>query len=121
MNWTAMRTQCYDLSDLIISPVGFLPAQPQPGRELVTFETELDIVRNYVQVEQINRGADFTCASRRPRLYAYTMIKLTVQPLVENAVVHGLAPQGAGEGSVRVKARIRGNRLVMQVIDSGWA
>ena len=71
MNWTAMRTQCYDLSDLIISLSDFYRLSLNRGRELVTFETELDIVRNYVQVEQINRGADFHLRIEAPEeLYA---------------------------------------------------
>ena len=43
---------------------------------------------------------------------------LLLQPLVENAVVHGLEPSVAG-GSVRVSAKIQGSDLVLEVQDDG--
>jgi hypothetical protein len=43
---------------------------------------------------------------------------LLLQPLVENAVVHGLEPSIEG-GTVRVSARVRGEELVLEVQDNG--
>jgi sensor histidine kinase YesM len=43
---------------------------------------------------------------------------LLLQPLVENAVVHGLEPSIEG-GTVRVSARVQGEQLVLEVQDNG--
>jgi LytS/YehU family sensor histidine kinase len=43
---------------------------------------------------------------------------LLLQPLVENAVVHGLEPSIAG-GTVQVSARVQGQQLVLEVQDDG--
>ena len=42
----------------------------------------------------------------------------TLQPLVENAVIHGVAPKEEG-GRIRIRIRMRGGRTVITVTDSG--
>jgi len=74
------------------------------GDERVTLQEELDFVRDYLELESLRLG---------PRLKVEWLIDpatvhdaippLTLQPLVENSVVHGIAPQLQG-GTVRIHA-----------------
>jgi signal transduction histidine kinase len=80
---------------------------------------ELDLAQSYLQLLQgrmeerlqfsISADAD---ARRQP------LPPLLLQPLVENAVVHGLEPSIEG-GSVHVSARVQGQQLVLEVQDDG--
>jgi ligand-binding sensor protein len=53
-----------------------------------------------------------------PGLEAVALPVLTLQPLVENAVVHGIEPRRAG-GSITLRARADGGAAVIEVIDDG--
>jgi len=80
---------------------------------------ELDLAQSYLQLLQgrmedrlrFEIKAD-TAARRQP------LPPLLLQPLVENAVVHGLEPSIEG-GTVRITARVDGHRLVLEVQDDG--
>ena len=75
----------------------------EPSRE-VTLERELDLVRQYVSIQQM-RFQDWLSVSIETEpdvLHAYVP-HLVLQPLVENAIQHGIAPPG----SARARADCR--------------
>ena len=80
---------------------------------------ELELARNYLVLlqarmeDRLRFSIDADDAALRVPLPP-----LLLQPLVENAVVHGLEPSIDG-GSVRVTARIAGPQLVIEVLDDG--
>ena len=84
-----------------------------------TLESELDMVSNYLSLMQIRMDERLRfriAASDEARLAL--MPTLMLQPLVENAILHGLAPKLDG-GSVLVDAVVRGGRLEVRVVDDG--
>ena len=70
------------------------------GEEIVSVADELENVRNYMEIQQI-RNADLFRYEIHCEVDAdkERMLKLVLQPLVENAIFHGLEPKG-GHGSV---------------------
>ena len=51
-------------------------------------------------------------------LYEYVILKLTLQPLVENALYHGIKNKRGG-GTIRITGRKDGQKMIFQVIDNG--
>jgi two-component system LytT family sensor kinase len=87
--------------------------------ETVRLDEELDCLRPYVEIEQLRFGDRLTVREEvDPRLRDVLVPHLVLQPLVENAVRHGIAPRSA-PGSVVVAARIDGERLQLEVTDDG--
>jgi len=85
----------------------------------VPLRQELETVKAYLTVQQL-RFADrlnVICSARENAL-AVPVMKLLVQPLVENAVRHGIEPK-AGAGTLYIGARIEGAALVVSVYDDG--
>ena len=85
----------------------------------VTLEEELDLVRQYVAIEE----ARFPDRLRvivdvEPSLLQATVPGFALQHLVENAIRHGIARR-SGAGTVRVNAQRDGEALVMTVTDDG--
>lgn len=84
-----------------------------------TLASELDMTRCYLQLLQLRMGERlrFTIeASVQAR--AAVVPPLLLQPLVENAIRHGLEPKAEG-GSVRIHAAVRNGRLELAVFDDG--
>jgi two-component system LytT family sensor kinase len=87
--------------------------------EAVPLAEELEFVRGYLTIEQ----ARFEERLRvewdiDPGTLSVRVPGLIVQPLVENAVGHGISPRASG-GTVRVRAVRDGSRLVLEVQDNG--
>lgn len=88
-------------------------------RTLIEIEEELRIVRAYLEIEQLRLGAKLhTEIHVEDSALHATIPLLTVQPLVENAVKHGVAPR-TGTGFVRLDISSRQDRLAITVSNSG--
>jgi two-component system, LytTR family, sensor kinase len=87
--------------------------------ELVTLEDEWQFAESYLWLERMRMGDRLTVdASLDDDALACAVPPFTLQPLVENAVRHGLSPKTSG-GTVRVTAREAGGELRIEVSDDG--
>jgi two-component system LytT family sensor kinase len=85
----------------------------------VPLAQEVEFVRSYLEIEQIrfsNRLSVETCVD--PRLERARVPHLVLQPLVENAVRHGIGPK-EGPGTIRIEAARVAAGLRLAVIDDG--
>jgi len=85
----------------------------------VRLDQELELARHFLAIQQV-RFADRLQVrfDIDPAANAGLVPSLLLQPLVENAVLHGIAPRAAA-GCVAVSARRNGNRLAITVSDDG--
>ncbi len=80
---------------------------------------ELEMLQKYLDIEQVRFGRRLSVAMRiEPDTLAAMVPNFLLQPLVENAVRHGVAPH-TRQGRVAIEARREGNRLVIRIRDSG--
>jgi hypothetical protein len=88
-------------------------------RTLIEIEEELRIVRAYLEIEQLRLGSKLrTEINVDDAALRATIPLLSVQPLVENAVKHGVAPRTGG-GFVRLDITSRRDMLTITVSNSG--
>jgi signal transduction histidine kinase len=101
------------LSDLLRLTLESSDAQEVPLRDEVAF------LKMYLEIEQIRLGDRLTVAFEvDPMLEDVLVPNFVLQPLVENAVKHGIAPRSA-PGRLAVRAWAEGERLRLQVADDG--
>ena len=86
---------------------------------LVTLEKELAHVKNFVAIQQIRFDNGFCFEMDVPEdLYSCRILKLILQPLVENALYHGLLHCNAGS-SIYLSARKENKIIYFTVKDDG--
>lgn len=86
---------------------------------LVTLRQEFDLLQHYLQLMAVRMGTRLAWRLDLPApLEQVRLPPLTIQPLVENAVKHGLDPQPQG-GRIDVSVRADGDRLLIEVADDG--
>lgn len=87
----------------------------------VPLEEELEFVQHYLTIQQVRFGARLEVAIDAPDdVLQYNVLPQVLQPLVENAIIHGLA-DAHPIGRLRITARMDRDELVLQVRDSGSA
>jgi signal transduction histidine kinase len=85
----------------------------------VSLRQELEFLEGYLDIQRMRFGARLGIAMNiAPDTLDGYVPNLILQPLVENAVQHGIAPR-SGPGTVRVSARKSGDRLLLEVNDDG--
>jgi hypothetical protein len=88
-------------------------------RTIVDVEEELRIVRAYLAIEELRLGSRLHCTiDIDPRALNASIPLLSIQPLIENAVRHGVAARGE-PGFVRLEIRLNGDGLAIRVSNSG--
>lgn len=89
------------------------------GQPFVTVEEELGIVREYLLFQAIRFGSRLKWSIQAdPEAAPTALPRFTLQPLVENAVLHGIEPQVAG-GTVLVSVKARRQSVRLVVADTG--
>lgn len=97
----------------------FRYALAKHARDLSTLDEELGFARQYLEIEQVRFGDRLRVRlSRGDALGSEAVPSLLLQPLLENAIRHGLAPVREG-GCVSVQAHREGDRLHLSVEDDG--
>lgn len=88
-------------------------------KAMVTFEDELKNIDNYLCIQQFRFNNKFKVIKEIQSESLNCMIpKLIIQPLVENAIKHGLETK-IGKGVISIRANIVDNRLIVNVEDDG--
>lgn len=101
-----------DLSD-------FMRKTLNGAEEIGTFADELEIVRKYIRIEKARFGERVLMVEDVPEIMLGGLLPVfSLQPLVENAVKHGLSSIKGG-GAVRITARTTGEARYIEVEDNG--
>lgn len=85
----------------------------------VTLGEELQNALDYIQIQQIVHGGRLDYETDVDEMLLEAVVpKLILQPLIENAVVHGLEPK-QGWGKIRIRIFCQGQDLLIQIADDG--
>lgn len=85
----------------------------------VTLGEELQNALDYIQIQQIVHGGRLDYETDVDEVLLEAVVpKLILQPLIENAVVHGLEPK-QGRGKIRIRIFCQGQDLLIQIADDG--
>ena len=87
------------------------------GRELIPIRDEIEHLKSYMSIQQIRYDQISYELSIDERIMDLNIIKLTLQPLLENAISHGLFT--ARRGHIQVKGRMTEEGIVFKVRDNG--
>jgi two-component system sensor histidine kinase YesM len=89
------------------------------GNPVITIGAEIEIVENYLTIQQIRYGDLFTAVyDVDESVTNYKIQKLILQPLVENAIYHGIRPKGE-PGTITVTAKKYPDCIELSVADDG--
>ncbi len=117
----ALMHQDVELADRMIARLGELlrSTLENAGTQEVSLRQELDFIKPYLEIEQARFGARLTVELNvAPDVMDARVPNLLLQPLVENAIRHGIAPR-SDPGRIEITARRDGPMLALAVRDDG--
>ena len=119
IHWLALMNRDAPIADMVGSLSDFLRFSLNNGREYCQVGQEMMHVRHYVNIQSIRYPEKFVFhAHVDEQAEEKLMLKLLLQPLVENAMLHGiLKREGPGEISVRIASGPQG--MHFSVSDNG--
>lgn len=85
----------------------------------VTIAEELNIIEKYLVILELRYSKHFKLLVRKDKLASEHMIpRMLIQPLVENAIFHGIVPKGT-DGTIEIDVSSEGNAIMIEVADDG--
>jgi sensor histidine kinase YesM len=118
IRWMAMIHQQDNIREMTDSLISLMSYSVRDISKLVPLKQELDILHDYVKIQKV-RYQNFAMATEVDEAFHHVPIpKFVLQPLVENAILHGLEPSPRG-GRIEVHAELAGRDLLLTVSDNG--
>jgi len=117
--WMSRMEKAYKTSQLIHALSKLFRLSLNHGYEYTTVENELEHLKNYILIQEMRYEGmiKFSIDVSEDTLNC-KVIKLILQPLVENAIYHGVEPRGEN-GLINIKIFSEQNILVYKVHDNG--
>ena len=117
MKWISKINKVPQVADMSTNLADILRFCVSPD-EFVPLWRELEILHSYVEIQRIRISGGFEFSVEvPPELEDCLVPKMILQPIVENAILHGL--DGVEQGAILVQARAEEERLFISVQDNG--
>lgn len=115
-----IENEKYDGSIVMVSALArFFRISLSKGKNVITVKDELEHARNYLTIQNIRYKNKFSYSIESDEnTLNLTSIKLIVQPLIENAIYHGMEYM-SGDGDIVVKSYRKEKDLYIDIIDNG--
>jgi two-component system, sensor histidine kinase YesM len=120
MKWSAIRSGNEEISEMCVSLGKLLEVSLNAEVELVYLKDEIELVQAYLHIQRIRYQGSFEVTCDFDDELEYALVpKLSLQPLVENAIRHGVGPlTERGQISIRIYRNDKA-RLTLEVGDNG--
>lgn len=120
IHWIALSSKAYNISKVVSSLSSFLRFSLNKGNEYCTVEQEIGHLHHYVDIQKIRYPDSFKVElSIEESIKQHWMLKLVLQPLIENSIIHGFFPQDNHYGVIRVTAVKKGEQIDFSIKDNG--
>ncbi|WP_026496115.1 sensor histidine kinase [Butyrivibrio sp. WCD3002] len=117
--WSAEAGNQKQVVKMVGSLSDFFRTSLNKGKEIVTIKEELQHVRSYLEIQQIRYQDILTYEiEAEDDIGGYKIPKITIQPIVENALYHGIKNKRGG-GKITVSGKSEGDDIVITVHDDG--
>ncbi len=118
--WMAESGDNANVVKMISALAQFFRLSLSGGRDTITVEEELRHAENYLIIQKMRYSDQFTYEIKaEPMVRTYKTLKIVLQPLVENAILHGVSNLPY-PGKIQVSAEICDGKLLFAVRDNGF-
>lgn len=119
VRWMAVIQKANGIADTVMSLENLLRNMAKGAGDKITLREELSLVQDYVNLQQVRYMEIFDYICDVPEEYMeYRIVKMTMQPIIENAILHGIVPMGT-YGEISVSVRETENDLYISIEDNG--
>ncbi len=108
-----------NIEELISAFTDLLYQTMSKGDDMITLEQEIQFIKNYITIQSYRYFDKFEVVyDLDEKLLSYKAPRLLLQPIIENAIIHGIAPK-EGIGLIKVKVRDEKEDIKITIMDNG--
>ena len=118
IGWLCEEERTQDAVEMVNALAKLFRISISKGHEIIPVEKELEHARSYLKIEKFRYKQFAYSFDVDEDCLNYYCNKITLQPIIENAIYHGL-DRMVDEGEIRIGVHSRGDNLVFTVEDNG--
>ena len=119
IKFLAKKGETGQVAKMVVALARFFRSSLSKGRAEVPLREEIERIDHYLTILNMRYKDKFSyCFAIPPELNECPVLKLCLQPIVENAVYHGIKEQSEN-GTIMIRATSRDDNLIIEVEDSG--
>lgn len=120
IHWQALADGNQEISTLVKALANYYRICLSNGQDIIPLSQELAHINNYLIIQNQRYGNIIDIDTQVPKLLHRVMLpNMTLQPLVENSIYHGIKVKNGQSGMIRITAQLDGTRAIISVMDSG--
>ena len=118
--WLVDNNKNKEASEMVVALAKLFRISISRGRNIITVKDELEHARSYLLIQSIRYADAFKYEfDIDPEVVEYTTLKLILQPMIENAIYHGLKNR-IDEGYIKISAKLVNTKVVFEISDNGY-
>jgi two-component system sensor histidine kinase YesM len=119
IKWLAKLDRIEELKIIVTELGKLLRNSISSSQEIITVEESIQFIGNYLKIQKIRYGDHLNITVNiSPEINECRIPKLLLQPIVENAIIHGLEKK-VGVGNLVINGRLENEQLSFEIIDDG--
>ncbi|OKP87946.1 hypothetical protein A3844_09035 [Paenibacillus helianthi] len=120
INWRALRIHATDISEMAQLLSTFYRTTLNKGENLILVSDEILNVQSYINIQLIMHSNSFEIDYQiDDSILSCRMPNLMLQPLIENAIIHGIENREDGGGIIHLSGQKDGQSIVFLITDNG--
>ena len=120
INWKALEAGAMDISKITLALSTFYRTSLNKGKNVMSISDEIDNMRSYISIQLMMHDNEFDFVEEiDPEILKYKTLNLVLQPLIENAIDHGIDLKSDGRGCITIIGRDAGDEIELIVKDNG--
>ncbi|MNH93230.1 Sensor histidine kinase YehU [compost metagenome] len=120
INWIAIGRNATDISQMIDALAKYFRLSLNKGRDMTSVADEIQLAEVYLGIQKSRFPSSFRFeVFMEDGMDKYFIPKLTLQPIVENALLHGIRKSKTKTGVITIRAHKENGDLVLAVTDDG--
>lgn len=120
INWMSFKNMNKEISSAVKSLAGFYKLSLNKGKSKVSIKDELTHASLYIDIQNMRYSDRIKLTIDLPEeLYCYSILKITLQPIVENSISHGILGRGNVNGEILITGKLENNDITLFIQDDG--
>lgn len=120
INWMALETDQEDISKITLSLSTFYRTALNKGKNILRVRDEIKNMRSYLDIQLMMHDHEFDVDVEIDEcILDHNILNLILQPLIENAIDHGIDLKTDGRGGIKIIGKKQNDEIVLIVSDNG--
>jgi len=119
INWMALTRGAQDISQMLNTLAQYFRLTLNKGKDIVTVEDEMNLAKAYLDIQKHRFHSFEYVVEIDDTITSRPIPKLTVQPLIENAILHGIQNKEGHQGHITIRVLPTASGFTITVTDDG--